>query len=52
MYFQLRRVFFTGRMRIELIFAILAIAPPISESLQGNTRGTMAILQKRLGTFS
>ena len=28
---------FTGRLRIALVFVILTIAPPISESLFGNT---------------
>ena len=39
-------------LRIVLVFAILAIAPLISESLLGDTHITMAILQKCLGTFS
>ena len=34
------------------VFAILTIAPLISESLVGNSPGTMAILQKCMGTFS
>ena len=33
-------------------FAVLTIAPLISESLLGNTSVTMAIHQKYLGTFS
>ena len=32
-----------GRLRILLVFAILTIAPLISESRPGNTRLTMAI---------
>ena len=40
-----------GRLRIAFVFAILTIAPAISESLLGNTPVTMAILQKCLGTF-
>ena len=43
---------FTGRLSVALVFSILTIAPIISESLLGNTRVTMEILQKRLGTFS
>ena len=43
--------FFMGRLWIVLVFAILTIAPLISESLLGNTR-VIAILQKCLGTFS
>ena len=43
---------FTGRLRIALVFSVLTIAPFISESLLGNTPVTMAILQKRLGTYS
>ena len=35
---------FTGRLKILLFFAILTIAPLISESVLGNTRVTMAIL--------
>ena len=31
------------------VFAILTIAPLISESLVGNSPGTMAILQKCMG---
>ena len=31
------KILFTGRLSIALIFAILAIAPLISESLLGNT---------------
>ena len=42
---------FTGRLRIAFVFAILTIAPAISESLLGNNPVTMAILQKCLGTF-
>ena len=42
--------FFTGRLMIVLVFAIITIAPFISESLLGNTRVTMAIFQKCLGT--
>ena len=45
-------ILFTGHLRIVLIFAILTITPLISESLLGNTRVTMAILQKCLGIFS
>ena len=41
-----------GTLRIVLVFAILTIAPFISESLLGNTPITMVILQKCLGTFS
>ena len=37
---------FKVRLRIALVFVILIIAPLISESLQGNTPVTMAILQK------
>ena len=39
-------------LRIVLVFAVLTIDPLISESLLGNTRFTMAILQKCLSTFS
>ena len=35
--FSMQKSLFTGRMRIALVFAILAIAPLISESLLGNT---------------
>ena len=34
-----------------MVFAILTVAPLISESLLGNTRVIVAILQKCLGTF-
>ena len=44
--------FFTERLRMVFVFAILTIAPLISESLVGNSPGTMAILQKCMGTFS
>ena len=44
--------FFMGHLRIALVFAILTIAPLISESLLGNNPVTMAILQKCLGTIS
>ena len=50
--FSTAKSLFKGRLRIVLIFAILTIAPLISKSLPGNTRVTMAILQKCLGTFS
>ena len=43
---------FTGRLKIVLVFAILTIAPLISESLIGNTPVTMEILQKCQGTVS
>ena len=43
---------FTGRFRVVLVFAILTVAPLVSESLLGNTPLTMAILQKCMGTFS
>ena len=43
---------FTGRLRIVLVFAILTIAPLISESLLGNIGVTMKIFQKCLGTYS
>ena len=33
----MQKSLFTGRLRIALVFAILAIAPLISESLLGNT---------------
>ena len=45
MYFELGRVFFTGRFRIVLVFAILTIAPLISESLLSNTRVIMLPLE-------
>ena len=35
-----------------MVFAILTVVPLFSESLLGNTRFTMAILQKCLVTFS
>ena len=41
-----------GRLRIVLVFTILTIVPLISESLIGNTRVAMAILQECLVTFS
>ena len=50
--FSTAKRLFTGRLRNVLVFAILTIAPLISESLLGNTRVTMAILQKCLSTFS
>ena len=40
------------RLRIVLVFAILTISPFIAESLLGNNRVAMTILQKCLGTFS
>ena len=39
-----------GRLRIALVFAILTIAPSISESLLVNAPVTMA--KKCMGTFS
>ena len=45
MYFELGRGFFTGRFRIVLVFAILTIAPLISESLLSNTRVIMLPLE-------
>ena len=50
--FSTAKSFFTGRLRIVLVFAILTDGPIISESLLGNTRVTMTILQKCLCTFS
>ena len=50
--FNCAKSLFTGRFRIVLVFAILTITPLISESLLGNTRVTMEIFQKCLGTFS
>ena len=44
--------FFTVRLRIVLVFGILTIARPISESPPANTQVTMEILQKYMGTFS
>ena len=46
------KILFTGRLIHVLVFAILTIAPLISESLQGNTCNTMVILQKRMDTIS
>ena len=51
MYFQLGKIYFTGRFRTLLVFVILTIAPLIWESLLGNTPIAMAILQKRVGNF-
>ena len=39
------------RLKILLVFEILRISPLISESVLGNTRVIMAILQKRLGIW-
>ena len=44
--------FFTVRLRIVLVFGILTIARPISESPPANTQVTMEILQKYMATFS
>ena len=52
MYFLTAKSIFTGRLRIVLAFAILIVAPLISESLLGNARVTMTILQNCLDTFS
>ena len=41
-----------GRLRIELVFAIVTVAPLTSESQLGNASVTMTILQKCLGTSS
>ena len=43
---------FMERFSFVLAFAISTIAPYISESLQGKTHITVAILQKILSTFS
>ena len=40
-----------GRLKIILVFAILNIAPFISDSFLGNTPITMVILQKYMDTF-
>ena len=50
--FNWEEFIYAGRLRIELVFLILNIAPFISESLLGNTPVTMAIFQKCLGTFA
>ena len=50
--YSIEKSLFTGRLKIALVFLILAIAPFISESLLGNTPVTMAIFQKCLGTLS
>ena len=50
--FSTAKSLLTGRLRIVLVFVILTIAPLISKYLLGNTRVTMAILQKCLGSFS
>ena len=41
-----------ARLRIAFAFAILTIAPLISESPLGNSRVTMEILQKCMDNFS
>ena len=51
MYFQLEKVYLHDVLSIALVYAILTIAPFVSESLLGNTPVTMAIFQC-LGTFS
>ena len=52
MYFQLRKVYLQDVLRVVMGFVIFTIAPVISEFLLGNTRVTMAILKKCLGTVS
>ena len=43
---------FAGRFSIVFVFAMLTIAPFISESLLDNTPVTLVIIQKYQGTFS
>ena len=50
MYFQLEKVYLQDVLSIALVYAILTIAPFVSESLLGNTPVTMAIF-RCLGTF-
>ena len=49
--FSIGQSLFTGGLRIVFVFAILTVAPLISEYQLGNTPVTLAVLQKRLGTF-
>ena len=48
--FSIGQSLFTGRLRIVFVFAILTVAPLISEYQLGNTPVTLVVLQKCLGT--